>query len=461
MRARIQMFLPDQTNPRHQRALFVADQICLFVVVQVALINLLWRAFPNVDRMLPAGLLHMRATSAVAALCAALALFFAEAMLPEQMTRLSRSLAVITVLIAVLQLLAPAPGPFGAIARRVLVEAAPPAHRFLPVTALAFVLLGVAIFFVRSGDDVPGRPADVLTCAMSFVVLILLSEIFFAWAQVPGSSAVGLTSAPALCCVALLTLVTLFRRIEHGAFSIFVGHGIGSRIARILAPVLLVVPFLREIARARLLDAKVMPPHYATAILTSVATVVGFGLLLLLSRLVNRMQTEIQDLTLRDELTGVYSARGFNLLAEQALRMTRRAQAPFGVLFVDMDNLKVINDESGHNVGSAALVEAANLLTANFRETDIIGRVGGDEFVVAGNFDEGEIAEIIDRLRAAAVQKNRAKGRKYSLSLSMGFAVTEHAANETLRSLVGSADKAMYEEKREKKRRVRPVAVVV
>ena len=187
-------------------------------------------------------------------------------------------------------------------------------------------------------------------------------------------------------------MVTILRRAEHGVFSVFLEDGIGGRIARIIAPVLVILPFLRELGRARMLNSRLVPTPYATAALTSLATIFSFALLLLLVRLINRMQNEIQGLTLRDELTGLYNFRGFNLFADQAFRLARRAKVPFGVLFVDMDNLKIINDELGHSAGSVSLVETAKLLTATFRETDVIGRLGGDEFVVAGQFDSSEIA---------------------------------------------------------------------
>jgi diguanylate cyclase (GGDEF)-like protein len=184
-----------------------------------------------------------------------------------------------------------------------------------------------------------------------------------------------------------------------------------------------------------------------------VATIISFALLMLVVRLINRMQNEIQGLTLRDELTGLYNFRGFNLFADQAFRLARRARMPFGVLFVDMDNLKIINDELGHSAGSVSLIETAKLLTATFRETDVIGRLGGDEFVVAGQFDSSEIAVAIDRLRVGAAAKTQLADNRFFLSLSMGFAATDHAADETLKSVVSRADKAMYKEKRAKKRK--------
>jgi predicted signal transduction protein with EAL and GGDEF domain len=197
-------------------------------------------------------------------------------------------------------------------------------------------------------------------------VLTVLAEFLFGIARIPGSSTEGLPSFPTIVCLALLTVVTILRRAECGLFSVFLEGGIGGRIARIIAPVLIILPFLRELGRARLLNAQLVPTPYATAILTSVATIVSFGLLLLLVRLINHMQNEIHGLTLRDELTGLYNFRGFNLFADQAFRLARRAQLPFGVLFIDMDNLKMINDELGHSAGSISLVETAKLLMQLF-----------------------------------------------------------------------------------------------
>jgi diguanylate cyclase (GGDEF)-like protein len=284
------------------------------------------------------------------------------------------------------------------------------------------------------------------------LTLILVLEVGFGLAHIPGSSTAGLTSFPTLCCLALLTLVILIRRAERGLFEVFLANGIAGRVARMIAPFLIILPFLRELGRARLLNAAFVPERYATAVLTSIATVASFVLLLIVTRLINNMQNDIQDLTLRDELTGLYNFRGFNLFAEQSFRLARRARHPFGVLFIDMDNLKTVNDELGHNAGSALIVETANLLNETFRETDVIGRLGGDEFVVAGQFDDGEMNIAIDRLRQSAAARIGVSAKGLVLGLSMGFAATEHNMGETLKSVVARADSAMYKEKRQKKR---------
>lgn len=318
--------------------------------------------------------------------------------------------------------------------------------------ATAFALLAVVMILVHAVRPVVTQLADVTVAFLSLVVLILVYEYLFGSLQVLGPSVPGLTSALTLMCLMSLTAVAIFRRAESGIFSIFLGHGIGSRIARTLTPILLVLPFLRELWRARLVNAQVIPVHYATAILASTATVISFALLLYLAGRINRMEMEIHALTLRDELTGLYNLRGFQLLANQSLRFAQRAHAAFSVLFIDLDNLKRINDAMGHEVGSAFLAETGELLSSIFRETDVIGRIGGDEFAVAGQFSDEEISAIAKGLDEASILRNSKAAHQFPLSFSMGHVTTDGRLRESLKDLLSKADKAMYQQKRGKKR---------
>ena len=158
---------------------------------------------------------------------------------------------------------------------------------------------------------------------------------------------------------------------------------------------------------------------------------------------INSMEIEIHDLTLRDELTGLYNLRGFQLLAGQSLRLAQRAQTTFSVLFIDLDNLKKINDELDHEAGSAFLAETGTLLNSIFRETDVIGRIGGDEFAVAGQFSDHEISTIAEGLEEASRLRSNKPGHPYPLSFSMGHVTSTVGSRESLKDLVSKADKAM------------------
>ena len=89
---------------------------------------------------------------------------------------------------------------------------------------------------------------------------------------------------------------------------------------------------------------------------------------------------EMEQLALTDELTGLRNRRGFLVLADQALRMSRRTRAKCALVFIDLDGLKRMNDTRGHAAGDALIADAAGVIGRVFRESDVVGRVGGDEF---------------------------------------------------------------------------------
>ena len=312
-------------------------------------------------------------------------------------------------------------------------------------------LLGITIALIRVRRRLAVRIAAVVTICLGLLVLVLASGEVFGAMRIYGLSGVTRTSPQTLLCFVLLTIVAFLSRAEAGIFSIFLGRGIGSRIARGVGPFILVLLFLRETARQRMLRSQILPEHYATAILASLSVALSFSLLMLLVWYIKSMEAEIHDLSLRDELTGLYNLRGFKILAEQALRLAQRSKVPFSVLFVDLDNLKQINDVHGHGVGSATLREIAELVQATFRETDVIGRIGGDEFAVAGQFNDSAVSVAVQRLRDASTERNSSAGHKVALSFSIGQVTSILAEHESLDALLAKADQSMYEDKRRKK----------
>ena len=441
---------PDQ-NLLHT-AYFV-EQVSLLLVIQIATINLLCGLFAPVAHLLPASLTSMSVASALAAQTSTIALFLSEPSRSLRNQSFGKAFAGFTTFVALISLWASVSSRVPALQRLLHDHDFASQHSSEIASAACFALLGVGILLIRSRESFAAKLADGVASCVAILLLVIVAEVLFRFAKLPGTNASELPPIPSVACLVLLTFAILVRRAELGIFSVFLGCGIGGRVARILAPVLLLLPLIRELGRARLLNAQLIPMRHATAVLTSTAIAIGFVLLMFLCRLINSMQTEIQNLTLRDELTGLYNFRGFNLFAEQAFRLARRAGQDFGVLFVDMDNLKKINDESGHNLGSVCLVEIARLLKTNFRETDVIGRLGGDEFVVAGQFDAQGISSTMERLRSDAFNA-RLPGVRIPLSLSMGYALTTDVSDETMKAVVARADKAMYKDKRAKKRSV-------
>ena len=160
---------------------------------------------------------------------------------------------------------------------------------------------------------------------------------------------------------------------------------------------------------------------------------------------------EMEQLALTDELTGLRNRRGFLVLADQALRMARRTRSKCALVFIDLDGLKRVNDTRGHAAGDALIADAARVLGSVFRESDVVGRVGGDEFAVFALLDEhdgasavsGRLQGEIDRFNAQVVPTLR-------VAMSIGIEEINCAADTPLDVLLSRADRAMYERKRKR-----------
>jgi two-component system, cell cycle response regulator len=168
----------------------------------------------------------------------------------------------------------------------------------------------------------------------------------------------------------------------------------------------------------------------------------------------NRMRAALVSLSLLDDLTGLYNRRGFMSLAERHMKLAHRRRRGFLFLFADVDCLKQINDNLGHQEGDRALVEAAEVFRETFRASDIIARLGGDEFA-ALPVDAGENSReiFIRRLESNLTSHNSLPARRYILSLSIGTAFCHIERPCCLEELIAEADASMYQEKKLKKQR--------
>ncbi|AGF78649.1 PAS domain S-box/diguanylate cyclase (GGDEF) domain-containing protein [Desulfocapsa sulfexigens DSM 10523] len=153
-----------------------------------------------------------------------------------------------------------------------------------------------------------------------------------------------------------------------------------------------------------------------------------------------------------DPLTGLMNRRGFIRSAEKMLRLAKRQKNILFLLFADLDNMKHINDEFGHEKGDLVLQETAKLLMNTYRETDIIGRLGGDEFaVLLFDVSAKEKENIVDRFQDNLSQWRKNSDETFSLSLSIGVVQSHPEKEEDMESLLRLADQAMYKIKRQRK----------
>lgn len=166
----------------------------------------------------------------------------------------------------------------------------------------------------------------------------------------------------------------------------------------------------------------------------------------------HRLLSALRSLSLIDDLTGLYNRRGFADLGEQHLKLARRGGRAVILVYLDVDRLKTINDTLGHHMGDRALMRVADLLRDSFRRSDIVARIGGDEFaVLALEASEESEVELIKRLREKVAQLNQWSREPYWLSVSVGAARFDGMDMARLDDLLAQADQAMYEEKRAKR----------
>ncbi|MYM30341.1 diguanylate cyclase [Duganella sp. CY15W] len=157
--------------------------------------------------------------------------------------------------------------------------------------------------------------------------------------------------------------------------------------------------------------------------------------------------TELRVLALTDVLTGLYNRRGFFMQAEQIFKVAQRKRADSAVIFADIDGLKHVNDELGHDTGDALIRDAASVFRQSFREADVVSRLGGDEFV-AYTLDDARPEIILQRIRDNLHAFNLMQERPYAVAISAGIVRCEPGGKQVLSDYVLQADEQMYAEKR-------------
>ena len=157
------------------------------------------------------------------------------------------------------------------------------------------------------------------------------------------------------------------------------------------------------------------------------------------------------QLATTDQLTGLSNRRGLKIFASHPLAHAKRHGQKSSMVMIDLDGFKSINDEFGHGSGDEALKGFASVLLSTFRDSDVIARIGGDEFcVLLTGTDRVEATAAVDRLYEAVGEwNNSTKTRGFHLSFSAGVASAE-SGPDSVALLLGEADKRMYSEKRSK-----------
>lgn len=165
------------------------------------------------------------------------------------------------------------------------------------------------------------------------------------------------------------------------------------------------------------------------------------------------LQEKLKELTITDDLTGLNNRRGFLSRANDRLSLARRVGEGLQLIFADIDGLKKINDTYGHASGSQVIQDAAEIFRDSFRQSDVICRWGGDEFIMLlSQPDVMSAAIVTERIRQKIEAFNELGTRPYKLSISLGVVPIDTQSEMTLDEIIAEADESMYEHKRNKPR---------
>jgi len=175
----------------------------------------------------------------------------------------------------------------------------------------------------------------------------------------------------------------------------------------------------------------------------SIAAVAGIAMAAF--RNIRRTQSQLEDLAIHDPLTRVMNARTFSDRLGQELRRNRRYGRPLSLLYLDLDDFKVVNDSHGHQTGDAVLRLVAEAIRGAVRQADIVGRLGGDEFAVLMPETGADVAEAAAGRLAKSLRE--AFHGNPSVTASIGIvSCTDAGAGPD--DVLHKADRAMYEAKK-------------
>ncbi len=169
--------------------------------------------------------------------------------------------------------------------------------------------------------------------------------------------------------------------------------------------------------------------------------------------MLNNQFMQLLELSTRDDLSKLLNRRGFFSQADKQVRLAGRLKQNIGILYLDLDNLKLINDQHGHRLGDKAIGALACAIRKVIRESDIAGRIGGDEFVVVMLAENEEaLTKLSCRIRQEL--KNQATGEleNVTLSVSIGSRLFRFPLEYSIDKMVSEVDRRMYEDKMEGRR---------
>lgn len=159
----------------------------------------------------------------------------------------------------------------------------------------------------------------------------------------------------------------------------------------------------------------------------------------------------LNRMSMIDELTGVYNRRGFYVSANRILKAPENEGRQAAIIFGDLDNLKKVNDTFGHDDGDYAIVSCAEFIKNSLRTSDVVGRIGGDEFAAFAICDDADIiSQLPARIKGIAAKHNEASDKPYNVTVSIGIYPILCSPDLNIQDFMEKADNALYEDKKKK-----------
>jgi diguanylate cyclase (GGDEF)-like protein len=445
------LVVSDRSDPRLTARMARVQRVALVAAATVAVVILSAWLVPALGGLLPTGWSLMKANTTVGVLLGGAGVALLRGRRTAWREIVAWVLSVALVVLAGNALLGHLGGPTLPIETLVSPDhGADMPGRMSAQTASFLSLFGMVLLLDTARSRALGRITDATVLLLVSLVMVVSAGYSFGAVHLFGQSEMTRTSPQTLACMILLTFALVVSRSRTGLFSILVGIGIGSHIVRAGLPVALLVPFVVIGLGARAFFTGMVSAPSAAAAATVFVSLLLFAVMVIMARRINGLERQLRELSLTDELTGIFNQRGFTLIGEHAYAEQRRAGESLTVLFFDLDGLKDVNDTLGHEIGSDLIAAFASLLRETFRASDVVARVGGDEFAVAMR-GRASVPTTLDRLERAADAANARDGIPYQISYSVGVATGGPDGGESFSEVVDRADATMYERKRLKK----------
>ncbi len=438
--------LSDRPDLSILKKLFFFRDITLGLTVLIGFIIILGWVFHPIADLLPNGWSAMKMNTAVSLVSLALALGIHILNKPGT-TILSIIFAFMPLLLAISALFLHFTG-YGFGLENILVK---DLNSSIPglmsvgtgIFVLWFSILLLAIILKKNSHS---NLIDMLTLILFSIPFVNLVGHIFKATHIFQQGTDVYTSLQTLLCMFCLAYSLSITRIYSTLLSVPVGIGLGSHSFRLKFKYILTIPLLSAMLFFYMSDIGMFGQKSAMALTITATTILWVIFSLQGARQINTLEGKLRNLSFRDEMTGLYNYRAVKMLGDHMLYEAKSLQKSIIVYFFDLNNLKVVNDRYGHDVGNELIKDFAKCLKESFNREDLVARFGGDEFLAACIYNQN-----IDKLLNLnnVMREKNFSNKLYTIQYSVGHAISTQ--RDSFADLVERADELMYQHKRDKK----------